>query len=130
MTSNPTLFSSITSSSNLPVIHTDDGSQMHASHIGYISTSNISLPHTYLIPNLTLNFISIGQLCDLGLTVLFSPTSCVVQDPKTGQALGIGHRHGRLHELIHLCIHHLVLPQSRLLLLLLQVPLLLYGILG
>ncbi|XP_028064732.1 uncharacterized protein LOC114267861 [Camellia sinensis] len=101
MTSDPTLFSSTTCPSNLPSTHTADGSQMHVRHVGYISTSNVSLPHTYLIPNLTLNLFSISQLCDLGLTVLFSPPGYVVQDPMTGQTLGIGHRHGRLYELIH-----------------------------
>ena len=82
---------------------------MHVHHIGHVSTSTLSLPSTYFIPNLSLNLISIGQLCDLGLTVLFSPSGCVVQEPHSGQILGIGRRHGRLFKLLHL---HILSPLS------------------
>ena len=54
------------------------------------------------MPALTLNLISISQLCEHGLTVTFSLTGCLVQDPRTGHTLGIGRKHGRLYELIHL----------------------------
>ncbi|KAG5526084.1 hypothetical protein RHGRI_032397 [Rhododendron griersonianum] len=77
-------------------------SHMHVSHVGHVSTTNVSLPDSYLIPALTLNLISVGQLCELGLTVLFSPSGCQVQDPHTGQTIGIGRRTGRLFELISL----------------------------
>ena len=60
MTSDSSLFSSTTSASDIFVIHTVDGSHMHVSHIGHVSTPNISLPNTYFIPQLTLNLISIG----------------------------------------------------------------------
>ncbi|KAG5543282.1 hypothetical protein RHGRI_016128 [Rhododendron griersonianum] len=71
-------------SSSMPVIHTADGSHMHVGHVGHVSTTNVSLPGSYLIPALTLNLISVGQLCELGLTVIFSPSGCQVQDPHTG----------------------------------------------
>ena len=104
MTSESTLFSTTASASHLPAIHTADGSSMHVSSVGHITTSHLSLPNTYLITKLALNLISIGQLCELSLTVLFSATGCIVQDPKTGQTLGIGRKHGRLYELISLRI--------------------------
>ncbi|KAF7137487.1 hypothetical protein RHSIM_Rhsim07G0087400 [Rhododendron simsii] len=72
MTSDPTIFSSISSTSHTPSIHTADGLHMPVTHIGHASTSHISLPDTYLIPALTLNLISVGQLCELGLTMIFS----------------------------------------------------------
>ena len=53
---------------------------MPITHIGIVATSNLSLHDTYFIPSLALNLVSIGQLCDLGLTVLFSPHSYQVQD--------------------------------------------------
>ncbi|GFS37423.1 hypothetical protein Acr_00g0051930 [Actinidia rufa] len=90
------------STSSFSVIHTADGSSMTVDHVGHVSTSALSLSNTYYVHTLALNLVSIGQLCDLGLTVLFSSTSCVVQDPRTGQTLGIGRRHGRLFQLIHL----------------------------
>ena len=104
MTSDIDAFSSKTSSSSIPSIYTADGSNMTVSHIGHISTPNVSLPETYHIPALTLNLISVGQLCELGLKVIFSGNGCLVQDPLTRQTLGIGRRHGRLFELIYLRI--------------------------
>ncbi|CAL5387066.1 unnamed protein product [Camellia sinensis] len=102
MTSSSTIFSSLSSSPHIPSIHTADGSLMSVRHVGTVSTSSLSIPHVYHIPALTLNLISIGQLCELGLTVTFSATDCLVQDPQTGQTIGIGRKHGRLYELIHL----------------------------
>ncbi|GFZ16754.1 hypothetical protein Acr_26g0000240 [Actinidia rufa] len=102
MTADLFVFSSKSYESSFPIVHTIDGSSMTVDHVGHVSTSALSLPNTYYVRNLALNLISVGQLCDLGLTVLFSSTGCVVQDPRTGQTLGIGRRHGRLFQLIHL----------------------------
>ncbi|GFY82953.1 hypothetical protein Acr_02g0011930 [Actinidia rufa] len=102
MTSDLSIFSSKSYESSFPIVHTADGSSMTVDHVGHVSTPALSLPNTYYVRKLALNLVSIGQLCDLGLTVLFSSTGCVVQDPRTGQTLGIGRRHGRLFQLIHL----------------------------
>lgn len=104
MTSDPNIFSSRTPASNILTIHRADGAHMHVTHTGLVSTFTLSLANTYLIPKLTLNPISIGQLCDLGLTVLFSSSGCLVQDPRTGMTLGISSKQGHLFELIHLRI--------------------------
>ncbi|KAF7132947.1 hypothetical protein RHSIM_Rhsim09G0089300 [Rhododendron simsii] len=104
MTSDSAIFSSKLHASNTPAIQTADGSHIHVGHIGHISTPTISLSDTYLIPKLTLNLISIGQLCELGLNVIFSATGCHVQDPRTGKTLKIGRKVGRLYELINLHI--------------------------
>ena len=104
MTSDSTLFSTQHPVHHSPTIHTADGSPMSVNHIGNISTSHTTLQDTYFIPQLTLNLISVGQLCELGLTVVFSSFGCCVQDPKTGQTLGIGRKIGRLFELISLYI--------------------------
>ncbi|KAK2973102.1 hypothetical protein RJ640_009754 [Escallonia rubra] len=104
MTSHLTIFFSKSHTPNTPVIHTADGSRMHASHIGHVSTSTLTLPDTYFIPNLTLNLISVGQLCELGLDLHFTSSGCSVQDPRTGQILGIGRKNGRLYELTNLRI--------------------------
>lgn len=104
MTSDPTIFRSKQNTSHVPKIHTADGSTMSVTHSGTISTSILSLFDTYLIPKLTLNLLSVGKLCDLDLDVIFSCSGCRVQDPQTGQVLGIGRRIGRLFELISLHI--------------------------
>ncbi|KAL3511541.1 hypothetical protein ACH5RR_024258 [Cinchona calisaya] len=102
MTSDSHIFSSQSTNSSLPAIHTANGSTMHVSHISHISTSNISIPDTFLILQLKLNLVSVGQLCDLGLHLFLTPFGCSVQDPQTGQILGIGRKVCRLFELINL----------------------------
>ncbi|KAH7845384.1 hypothetical protein Vadar_001385 [Vaccinium darrowii] len=102
MTFDSTLFSSKSSTANTRVVHRANGSHMHVSHVGSVVTTNATLSDTYLILTLTLNLISVGQLCDLGLTITFSRTGCHVQDPQTGKILGIGRKTGRLFKLINL----------------------------
>ena len=82
-----------------PLIQTANSSHIFANHTGSVSTSTLSLSDTYLIPNLTLNLISIGQLCELGYDLWFGSSGCRVQDPRTNQVLGIGRRVGRMFEL-------------------------------
>ena len=84
MTANNCLFKHENSVSYPYVIQTVDNSCMFVSHIGGVSTSNLSLPNTFLVPKLSLNLISVGQLCDLGLDLHFSRTGCYIQDPQTG----------------------------------------------
>ena len=44
------------------------------------------------IPKLSLNLLSIGQLCELGVDILFTNHVVDVQDPHTSQVLGTGHK--------------------------------------
>ncbi|TYK08350.1 putative mitochondrial protein [Cucumis melo var. makuwa] len=92
---------------SLPLIYAADGNCMNITHMGTINTPSLNLPHTYCVPNLTFNLISVGQLCDLGLTVSFSSNGCQVQDPQTGQMIGTGHKVERLFELLSLQIYFL-----------------------
>uniref|UniRef100_A0A2N9EVF0 Integrase catalytic domain-containing protein n=1 Tax=Fagus sylvatica TaxID=28930 RepID=A0A2N9EVF0_FAGSY len=96
------LFSSIIPTTHTPLIQTANGSHLAASHTGSVSTSTLSLSDTYLIPNLTLNLISVGQLCELGFDLWFGSSGCRVQDPWTNQVLGTGRRVGRMFELTSL----------------------------
>ena len=104
MTPDPTIFATKYSVIYTPTIHTADGSHMSVNHIGDISTSHTSLPDAYFIPNLTMNLISVGKLCYLGLTINFSTSGCCVHDPRKGQTFGIGRKTRRLFELISLHI--------------------------
>ena len=72
---------------------------MSVCHIGNIATSNMFLSDTFLVPNLSLYLISVGQLCDLGLEFLFSRHGCYVQDPYTRHILGTGCKVDHLFEL-------------------------------
>jgi hypothetical protein len=90
------------------IIYTADSSHISVSHIGTNSSPNLTIPDTYLVPKLSLNILSIGQLCELGLDLHFSNRGIDVQDPlmgkllETGQLLGTGRKIGRLFELCNL----------------------------
>jgi hypothetical protein len=66
MSSDSQLFSSVIPTTHAPLIQTANGSHITAIHTGSVSTLTLSLSDTYLIPNLTLNLIFVGQLCELG----------------------------------------------------------------
>ena len=72
------LFSSVIPTTHAPLIQTANGSYIVASHTGSVSTPKLSLSDTYLIPNLTLNLISVGQLCELGFDLWFGSSGCRV----------------------------------------------------
>ena len=108
MTSSTDVVSSHTTTS-FPTIYTTNGSLMHVSHLGNISTVALSVSNVYQIPQLTHNLLSIGQLTELGFSLTFSSTGVVVHDSQTGQIVGTSCKVGRLFELIFL---HL--PSSRL----------------
>ena len=99
MTSDPTLFSQKSALSPNPTIYTADGSRLLVSHTGSISSPNLSVDNTYLVPQLSLNLFSVGQLCELGLELTFSNKGVDVQDPQTGQLIGTGRKIGRLFQL-------------------------------
>ena len=76
-----------------------DGTIMPVTHIGTISSNDISLSDVYFVPQLSLNLLSVGQLCDLDLHLFFSRNGCLIQDPLTKTTVGTGHKIGRLFEL-------------------------------
>ena len=53
-------------------IYNANGTPMPISHKGTISTPSISLSDTFHIPKLSLNLLSIGKLCELGVDILFT----------------------------------------------------------
>ena len=79
MTFSPVVVSSHTSTS-LPTIYTANGSPMHISHLGNVSTPALFVSNVYQIPQLTHNLLSIGQLTELGFVLTFSSTGVVMQD--------------------------------------------------
>jgi len=104
MTSDSTIFSHKTALSPNPAIYTTNGSHMPVSHIGSISTSNLSVNDTHLLPKLSLNLLFVGQLCELGLDLKLFNKGVDIQDSQTGQLLGTGRKVGRLFELSFLQI--------------------------
>ena len=101
MTSSPDVVPSHTSTS-LPTIYTTNGSPMHASHLGNVSTPALSVSNVYQIPKLTHNLLFVGQLIQLGFSLTLSSTGVVMQDSQTRQIVGTARKVERLFELIFL----------------------------
>ena len=71
---------------------------MSVSYKGTISSPYLSLNDTFHIPKLSLNLLFVGQLCELGVDLLFTNHGVDVQDSRMGQVLGIGRKVGRIFE--------------------------------
>ena len=69
---------------------------MSGHNIGSISTSNLSVPGVFNVPDLSYNLFFVGQLAELGYRIIFDYSRCIVQDSRTGQELGTGPRVGRM----------------------------------
>lgn len=82
---------------------------MHVHHIGTISSPPLSISDVFHASQLSKNFLSIGQICELGFNVLFFSFGCGVHDPQTGQTIGTCRRVGQLFKLssFHLTNHAL-----------------------
>ena len=96
MTPHSSLFSKLDPAPHPLNIHIVDGSTMHGNSLGFVSTSNLYVPGVFHVPNISYNLCSVGQLAELGYRLIFYYSGCIVQDPKTGQELGIGPRVGRM----------------------------------
>ena len=95
MTPYLSLFSEVKPAPHPLNIRTVNGSTMSCHNIGSVSTSNLSVPGVFNVPDLSYNLFSIGQLAELGYRIIFDYSGCVVQDLRTGQELGTGPRVGR-----------------------------------
>ena len=87
MTYSTDVVSSHTTTS-LPTIYTANGSPMHVSHLGNISTTTLFVSNVYQIPQHTHNLLSVGKLTKLGFSLTFSSIGVVVQESQTGQIVG------------------------------------------
>ena len=98
MTPDESQFSDKASLAHPISIYTADGTLMLVVHKGTISTPSLSLSDTFHIPKLSLNLLSVGQLCELGVDILFTNHGVDVQDPWMGQVLGTGRKVGCMLE--------------------------------
>ena len=85
MTPHSSLFSELKPAPHSLNICTANGSTMSGHNIGSISTSNLSVPGVFNVPNLSYNLFSVGQLVELGYHIIFDYFWCIVQDSRTGQ---------------------------------------------
>ena len=80
---------------------------MPVSHKETISCPYLSFSDNFHIPKLSLNLLSVGQLCELGVDLLFTNHGVDLQDPQMGQVLGTGRKVGCMFE-----IHDLKIPSQ------------------
>ena len=101
MTDNPHL-TSVHTPPFLPTITIANGSAMTVNHVGFISIPNLSVFDVFYVLKLHLNLLSVRQLIELGLNLLFSSCGCLMQDSQTRQIVGTARKVGRLFELTSL----------------------------
>jgi transposase InsO family protein len=90
-------FTSVSHLSFIPVM-TADGTPMPLAGVGSVVTPHLSLPNVYLIPQLKLNLVSVGQICDFGdYLVMFYGSFCCVQDLQSQKLIGTGRRENELY---------------------------------
>ena len=106
MTPHSSLFSKLDPAPYPLNIHIADGSTMHGNSLGFVSTSNLSVPRVFHVPDLSYNLCSVGQLAKLGYRLIFYYSGCIMQDPRTGQELGTGPRVGRTFPVDNLHLPH------------------------
>ena len=85
MTSHSSLFSKFKPAPHLRNIRTANGSTMSGHKIGFVSTSNLSVPRVFNVLNLSHNLFSMGQLVELSYRIIFDYSGCIVQDLRTGK---------------------------------------------
>ena len=78
MTPHSSLFSKLDPAPHPLNIHIADGSTMHGNSLGFISTSNLSVPGVFHVPDLSYNLCSVGQLVELGYCLIFDYFGCIV----------------------------------------------------
>ena len=96
MTPHSSLFSKIDPAPHPLNIHIADGSTMHGNSLGFVSTSNLSIPGVFHVSDLSYNLCYVGQLAELGYRLIFYYSECIVQDPRTGQEFGTSPRVGHM----------------------------------
>ena len=111
MTPYSSLFSELKPTPHPLNIRTANGFTMSGHNIGFVSTSNLSVPRVFNVSDLSYNLFSVGQLAELSYLIIFDYFGCLVKDPKMGQELGTGPRVGRMFSVDNLHLP-LVAPVS------------------
>ena len=84
MTPHSSLFSELKPAPHPFNIRTANDSTMFGHNIGSISTSNLSVPEVFNVPDLSYNLFSVGQLAKLGYRIIFDYSECIMQELRMG----------------------------------------------
>jgi hypothetical protein len=89
------------------IVHTADGSPLSVAGQGTLCSDSFHIPGVSLVPDLTIQLMSAGQITDHDYHVILDPDFCYIQNRRTGHLVGTGPRHRdsqRLWELDWLCL--------------------------
>jgi hypothetical protein len=81
------------------IVHTANGSPLSIAGQGTLSSDSFHVPDVSLVPDLTMQLMSAGQIVDHDCHVILDPDVCYIQDHRTGHLVGTG---PRLHDSQHL----------------------------
>jgi hypothetical protein len=99
MTGNPRIFTSLDEDvAEQDKITFRDNSKGKVQGLGKVAISNdLSISNVLLVAPLSFNLLSVGQLCDLGLQCLFTPTEVVVSKMDDESVIFKGFRYSNLY---------------------------------
>jgi hypothetical protein len=70
------------------IVHTADGSPLSVAGQGTLSSDSFHVPDVSLVPDLTMQLMSVGQITDHDCRVILDPDVCYIQDRRTGHLVG------------------------------------------
>jgi hypothetical protein len=99
MTGNPRMFTSLDENvDGQDKITFGDNSKGKVQGLGKVAISNdLSISNVLLVAPLSFNLLSVGQLCDLGLQCLFTPTEVIVSKMDDESMVFKGFRYNNLY---------------------------------
>jgi hypothetical protein len=73
-------------------VHTADSSPLSIAGQGMLCSDSFHVPDVSLVPDLTMQLMSAGQITDHDCRVILDPNFCYIQDRRTGHLVGTGPR--------------------------------------
>ncbi|CAO2142780.1 unnamed protein product [Urochloa humidicola] len=90
MTGNQSLIPDLSPVSN-QVVHSGNGSPMQVCGRGSVETATVVLPDVWYVPELTENLVSVGQLTEHNLSIVFGGGECNISKTSDGSLVGKAH---------------------------------------
>jgi hypothetical protein len=92
MTPHSAHLSSLRPSSHHCIVHIADGSPLSVARYDTLSSDSFHVPDVSLVPDLTMQLMSAGQIADHDCRVILDPDVCYIQDRRTSHLFGTGPR--------------------------------------
>jgi hypothetical protein len=73
-------------------VQTVDGTSCPVTYKGSLCNSQFSVSDISLVPQLSMDLLSVGQITEQNCFVGFDSSSCFIQDRQSGTVIGTGHR--------------------------------------